>query len=94
MATTSLKLSDELKTRVAALAQGAGMTSHAFMVEAIERQARLAELRGGFIAEALASRDEAHETGKAYAAADVHAYMEARARGETPKRPMARKWRR
>ncbi len=54
---------------------------------------RLAELRSGFVAAALASRAEAHETGKGYAAAEVHAWMEARVRGETSRRPAARKWR-
>jgi predicted transcriptional regulator len=93
MPATSLKLTDVLKARVATIAQNAGMSPHAFMVDAIERQARLAELRGSFVEDALASRAEAHETGKAYAAADVHDYMEARARGEAVKRPAARKWR-
>ena len=37
-ATTTLKLPDELKARIAAVAQQSGKSAHAFMVEALELQ--------------------------------------------------------
>jgi hypothetical protein len=43
-----------------------------FMLEAIERQTRLDEERRAFVAEAVAARAEAVETGQGFAAADVH----------------------
>jgi predicted transcriptional regulator len=43
--TTTLKLSDELKARIASAAQQTGKTAHAFMVEALELQTELAERR-------------------------------------------------
>ena len=45
MATTTLRVPEELKARVAELAERAGKTPHAFMLEAIEESVRLAETR-------------------------------------------------
>lgn len=83
MSTTSLKLSDELKARVAKLAEATGKTAHAFMVEAIEHETSRNEKYQAFLAEAEASWQEYQKTGIAYAAEDVHAYVRAKLRGET-----------
>ena len=56
--TTTLKLSDELKARIALAAQQTGKTAHAFMVEALELQTELAERRSAFVTDALLARDE------------------------------------
>lgn len=93
MTTTTLKLPDELRKRVAAAVEGTGQSAHAFMVEAIERQTRLAEQRRDFVEDALVARDEAHRTGLAYPAGEVHRYLQARARGDKAARPQPRKWR-
>ena len=93
MPSTTLKLSEELRRRVAAVVEGTGQSAHAFMVEAIERQTRLAEQRRGFVADALAAREEAHRSGLGYPASEVHRYMQARARGEKAARPQPRKLR-
>ena len=93
MATTTLKLPEELRTRVATVVEGTGQSAHAFMVEAIERQTQLAERRRGFVANALAAREEAYRSGLGYSASEVHRYMQARARGEKVARPQPRKWR-
>jgi predicted transcriptional regulator len=92
MTTTTLKLSEELRKRVAAAVEGTGQSAHAFMVEAIERQTRLAEQRRSFVADALAAREETRRSGLAYPAVEVHRYMQARARGEKAVRPRPRKW--
>ena len=91
--TTSLKLSPELKKRVAALARREGKSVHAFLIETIERRAKAMESREEFIAAALASREEFLRTGKGYAAKDVHAWLRARAAGKNPRRPKVRTWR-
>lgn len=83
MATTSLKLPDELKARVAKMAEATGKTAHALMVEAIEHETRRNEKYQAFLAEAEASWQEYQKTGIAYAAEDVHAYVRAKLRGET-----------
>lgn len=93
MSTTSLKLSQNLKKRTAAIAQARGLTPHAFMVDAIEQAASAAEKRAGFVAEALAAREAMLKTGKGYAADEVHAYLRNRIAGKAAKRPKAKSWR-
>src|SRR5512135_3148926 len=84
---TTLKLSDELEARIAPLAESAGKTPHAWMVEALEAQAELAEMRLSFIQDALASAAEVDAGGPLYAMEDVHTYLRARAAGETVVHP-------
>lgn len=48
MSTTTIRLSDELKARVAAAAERAGTTSHSFILEAIAEKTELAERRADF----------------------------------------------
>ena len=86
-ATTTLKLTEELKTRIAPLAKSADKTPHAWMVEALETQAKLAEMRQSFINDALASASEVDAGGALYAMEDVHSYILARAAGKSAKRP-------
>jgi plasmid stabilization system protein ParE len=52
------------------------------MVEALESQAALAEMRELFIADAQAAAAEIDAGGPLYAAEDVHAYIVARASGK------------
>ncbi|MFM7670782.1 MAG: hypothetical protein ACKO71_09560 [Betaproteobacteria bacterium] len=81
MATTSLKLSDELKEQAANAAMALGMSPHAFMVEAIKHATHNAEVRRAFVAQANAARKQAIKTGKAYDAKDVHQHMRDRIAG-------------
>lgn len=76
---TTVKLTEDLKERIAPLARATGQTPHAWMIAALERQAALAELREQFIAEAEASAGAVDAGGALYAAEDVHAYILARA---------------
>jgi predicted transcriptional regulator len=81
MATTSLKLSDELKEQAAEAAAALGVSPHAFMVEAIRQATHNAELRRAFLAQGNAARKQAIKTGKAYAANDVHQHVRDRING-------------
>ena len=92
-APTSLKLSRELKRRVAAAAAAAQKTAHAFMVEAIERETTLAERYDAFLDDALAAEREIERTGQYYAAEDVFRYMDSRIAGKRARRPRPRAWR-
>ena len=85
--TTTLKLPKELKARITSAAQAVGKSPHAFMVEALETQARLAELRLSFINDAVASAADVDAGGALYAMEDVHSYIFARTAGKTVKRP-------
>ncbi len=87
-ATTTLKLPEELKARIASAAQATGRTPHAFMVEALETQARLAEMRQSFINDAVASAAEVDAGGALYTMEDVQEYILARTSGKTAKRPL------
>ena len=87
-ATTTLKLPEPLKARIAPLAEAAGKTPHAWMINALEAQAALAEMREAFIAEAEASAADLDAGGPLYGGEDVHAYIVARAAGKTAPRPL------
>jgi predicted transcriptional regulator len=91
--TTTLKLSPELKTRVARVAKDAGQTPHAFMVEAIAERTDLAEKRRTFVADALREKEEFERTGLGYAMEEVHAYYRARIQGKKAPKPRLRQWR-
>jgi len=86
-ATTTLKLPEELKARIASAAQASGKSSHAFMVEALETQARLAEMRQSFMDDAIASAAEVDAGGALYAMEDVQTYILARTSGKATQRP-------
>ena len=90
--TTTLKLPDKLKSRIARLAKQTGQTAHGLMLRALEREVAREERMREFVKAALAS-DAAVEGGAAvYRSEDVHAWMERLAKGEKPPRPAP--WRR
>jgi len=90
---TSIKLPEELKARVEAAAEAAGKTSHAFMLEAIDRETARAERYEAFLDEALEAEREMEHTGLHYAAEDVFRYIAARAQGKAARRPKPKRWR-
>ena len=93
MAATSLKLPEDLKRRIERLAGAARLTPHAFMLEALSREAQRGELRERFAAEAADSEREAMTSGKAYGLAETFDYLAARVAGKKRRRPRARAWR-
>ena len=93
MSTTSLKLPDDLKARAAAAAKLRGVSTHAFMLDAIQTAATMTEQRASFIADAHAALKQARKSGKGYAADEVHAYLRAKVRGLPARRPKAKSWR-
>jgi predicted transcriptional regulator len=92
MATTSLKLSDELRQRTIVLAQKQGMSPHAFMVDAIEHAATAAEQRAGFVEAAKVAREQMLKTGKGLDTDEVHAYLKARIIDKKATKPKAKSW--
>jgi predicted transcriptional regulator len=93
MSATSLKLPEGLKRRIARLAGAANKTAHAFMVEALSREADRAEMRERFAKDAAISELETMESGKAIPLVVAFDYLEARAEGKAVRRPRARTWR-
>ncbi len=86
-ATTTLKLPEPLKARIAPLAEAAGKSPHAWMIEALEERVAQSEAYAAFMAEALEADRQMTETGEGYDADDVHAYLQAVLAGETPAFP-------
>jgi len=94
MAATSLKLPEDLKRRIERLASAANKTPHAFMVDALAREAERSELRARFADEAAISEEEVFSSGKSFELAATFDYLTARASGAKARRPKARAWRR
>jgi predicted transcriptional regulator len=91
MSTTTIRIEDELKIRVAAAAERAGKTPHAFIVEAIQQTVEQVELETQFHQVADERWTRLLATGKTVAWDDAKAYLEARAQGQRPRKPAARK---
>lgn len=83
-ATTTLKLPKDLKARIAPLA-AAAKTPYAWMIEALEAQARLTETRRSFVNDALTSAAVVDAGGALYAMQDVHEYIIKKAAGKPAK---------
>lgn len=92
-APTSLKLNAGTRQRVALAARDAGMSMHAFMVDALEKAAARAGTRRDFVAEALAAKERFLRTGKVVRQEDLEAFYAAKAAGKNPPRPKAVQWR-
>ncbi len=93
MSTTSLKLSDELKQRAASAARELGISTHAFMVDAIRQAADSVEQRSQFLAQAQAALTAMQQRGQGYDAGDVHAYLRERLTNRQTAKPVAKPWR-
>jgi predicted transcriptional regulator len=91
MTTTTIRLEEDLKTRVAAAAEKAGKTAHAFILDAISQTVEQAELDEAFHRVADERWAKVLSTGKTVAWNDAQAYLQARARGERPRKPAARR---
>ncbi len=91
MGTTTIRIDDDLKRRVAAAAERVGKTTHAFILDALSENVEHIELDGAF--HALADERWANilATGQTVPWDAAKAWLEARSRGENPPRPAARK---
>ena len=87
MTTTTLKIPDALKVRIADAAQRAGKSAHAFMIEALEAETRRAEMRLDFVNSALKAAQGVVRYGEVYAMDAVHRYFSDRLAGKSRKRP-------
>lgn len=91
MSTTTIRLPEALKARIAAAARRAGTTPHSFILEAIAEKAEQEERRADFnqIAEERYARIVA--TGKTIPWGEMRGYLEDRVAGRKARRPAARK---
>ncbi|MCW0437463.1 CopG family ribbon-helix-helix protein [Xanthomonas sacchari] len=92
MGTTTIRLPDALKARIAKAAEAAGTTSHNFILEAIAEKAELAERRVDFHAEAERRWGEFLETGESIPWDEMRRYLMERIEGKDIPPPAARKF--
>lgn len=91
MSTTTIRLPDELKARIAAAAKHAGTTAHGFILEAIAEKTERTERRVSFDAVAEDRYAGIVATGETIPWQEMRGYLEARVSGKATKRPVARK---
>ena len=91
MSTTTIRLPQDLKDRVAAAAKRAGTTAHSFILEAIAEKAAEQERRSDFheVADKRYSRIAA--SGKTIRWSEMRTYLENRIAGRRARRPAAKK---
>jgi predicted transcriptional regulator len=89
--TTTIRLPEELKARIASAAERAGKTTHSFILEAIAEKAEIEEQRADFDAEADARFAKIVASGKTIPWSEMRQYLEARLAGQQVPRPVAKK---
>jgi predicted transcriptional regulator len=91
MSTTTIRLPEDLKARVAAAAKRAGTTAHSFILEAIAEKADLTERRAEFHDVAEKRYANLLASGKAIPWEKMRRYLENRIAGKTVVRPRVKK---
>lgn len=91
MSTTTIRLPEDLKARVAAAAERAGTTSHSFILDAIAEKADQEERRGDFNDVAEKRYANLIASGKTIPWNEMRSYLEGRLAGKAVTRPVARK---
>jgi predicted transcriptional regulator len=89
--TTTIRIEDDLKARIAAAAARAGKSPHAFILDAIARTVAQDEREADFQALAEARWGQLVASGESVGWDAARGWLEARGRGERPARPAARK---
>ena len=90
MSTTTIRLEDELKSRINTAAAQAGKTAHAFILEALAQKVEQVEQDNAFNTLADERWARIRATGKTVAWEDAKTYLAARANGERPRKPTAK----
>ncbi|MDQ0006853.1 putative transcriptional regulator [Variovorax boronicumulans] len=91
MSTTTIRLDDELKARIAAAAARSDKSSHAFILEALSDLVERSELDEELHRIADKRWAALQRTGESVAWEDAAAYLKARAAGKKVRRPAARR---
>jgi predicted transcriptional regulator len=92
MSTTTIRIEDDLKARVAASAARSGKTPHAFIVDAIAQTVAQAELDDELHRIAEERWAELMATSKTVPWEEAKGYLKAKAAGGNARRPAARKF--
>jgi predicted transcriptional regulator len=90
MQTTTIRLDDTMKDRIAAAADRAGKSAHAFILDAISQTVEQVEIDTEFNEIADDRWKGILACGKTVSWEDAKAYLTAKSRGESQSRPLAR----
>lgn len=90
MSTTTIRIEEELKERLAAAARLSGKTPHAFILDAIAQTVEQVETDADFDRLADERWSKALASGKTVRWDDARVWLEARARGDKIRKPAAR----
>ena len=91
MSTTTIRLPENLKARVTAVAERTGTTAHSFILEAIAEKAAQEEQRADFNGVAQKRYAKFLISGKTIPWVEMKRYLEGRLKGKAAARPAARK---
>jgi predicted transcriptional regulator len=91
MSTTTIRLPEELKARVAAAANRTGTTPHGFILEAIAEKTEAQERRSEFHDLSESRYGEIVASGKTIPWSEMRAYLASRIAGDKARPPKARK---
>jgi predicted transcriptional regulator len=91
MSTTTIRLPEDLKARVATAAERAGTTAHSFILEAIAEKADQAERRADFHDVAEKRYAELLASGKTIPWVKMRSYLEDRIAAKAVARPKGKK---
>jgi predicted transcriptional regulator len=87
MPTLSVKLDENSRDKLQALALEQGISTHAFMVQAIESAVARSEVDGALVARALLSRKNIEQTGMVVDGLAMSHYLKDKVRGHNSPRP-------
>ena len=90
MQTTTIRLDDTMKDRIAVAADHAGKSAHAFILDAISQTVEQAEIDTEFNDIADERWKVILACGKTVSWEDAKAYLTSKSLGESPNRPLAR----
>ena len=91
MSTTTIRIEEELKSRIASAAARAGKSSHAFIVDVLAETVERSEMDETLHRIADERWEMLQRTGESVGWDDAKAYIHARAVGKTAPRPLPRK---
>ena len=90
MSTTTIRLPQDLKERIAHAAERAGTTAHNFILQALAEKADQEERRGEFLDTAEQRYAGVVASGKTVSWNEMRRYLERRIAGKKPARPRPR----
>ena len=90
MSTTTIRLPQQLKKRIARAAERAGTTAHSFIIDTLAEKADQEERRLDFLDAADERFARAAASGRTIAWQDMRRYLEKRAAGKKAAKPRAR----